>query len=57
MPPEIHTETRRIAAMPRLGLIAEAEVTTITDLRDTPFGTYDFGTETVSAIRWVKEHD
>lgn len=55
MPPEIHTETRVITRLPKLGLIATAEVTTITDIRDTPFGRYDFGTETCGPIRWVRD--
>ncbi len=55
MPLEIRTETRRIAHLPRLGLAGEAEVTIVTDLRDTPFGRYDFGHSTLGPIRWVRD--
>lgn len=55
MPPEIRIEIRRLAHLPRLGLTGEAEVTIITDLRDTPWGVFDFGSKTCGPIRWVRD--
>lgn len=33
----------------------EREATIVTDLRDTPFGRYDFGHTTLGPIRWVRD--
>ncbi len=58
MPPEIRTEIQRTGASIILGsqrMVAECEATIITDLRDTPFGRYDFGSVTYGPVRWVSD--
>lgn len=60
MPPEIRTETRLGPARMMLAgqaMIEEREVTIITDLRVTPWGTYDFGSIQYGPRRWVKADD
>jgi len=59
MPPEIRHETQRAVTIHfgPVRMVAEREVTIITDLRDTPFGIYDFGSVTHGPLRWVRDHD
>lgn len=57
MPPEIRTETQRTVSL-TLGstrMVAEQEVTIITDLRQTPWGVFDFGSVTRGPVRWVRD--
>ena len=57
MPPEIRTETRRGASITlgKVRMTYEREAMIITDLRDTPFGTYDFGSTILGPARWVRD--
>lgn len=57
MPPEIRTEIQRgvTITLGKQRLVAESEVTIITDLRDTPWGVFDFGTRTRGPTRWVSD--
>lgn len=58
MPPEIRIETQRTGFTMTLGkqrMVSECEVTIVTDLRDTPWGVYDFGVTTRGPTRWVRD--
>lgn len=36
-------------------MVSECEATIVTDMRDTPFGRYDFGGTTYGPSRWVRD--
>lgn len=58
MPPEIRHETLRTGASMNLGfftLVEECDATIITDLRQTPWGVFDFGVTTRGPVRWVRD--
>jgi len=58
MPPEIRTEIQRTGFVMQFGkerLASQHEVTIVTDLRQTPWGVYDFGSVTRGPVRWVRD--
>lgn len=58
MPPEIRTEIQRTGVSMTFGkerMIGVTEATIITDLRQTPWGVYDFGQIIRGPVRWVRD--
>lgn len=58
MPPEIRHETQRTGVTMTLGLVrmvGMSDVTIITDMRQTPWGVFDFGVTTRGPVRWVRD--